>query len=243
MRPRERIQGIASDLGVLLRRRFAREEVLADPALGPLHRRLEALAPKELARHPVAAARYVVMDTETTGLRVYGGDEIISIALLEMQGLTFTGRELVTLVDPGRPIPPESTAIHGLADGDVRGAPTLGDLLTAVVEFIGDGVLVGHHVHFDVRFLNKVLQRRALTRLRHPWLDTMLLYTAHSGRMGHYTLEEVTHACRVTVHERHTARGDALATGLVFAYLAGRMSGPATTVAELASRQHEVGYF
>jgi DNA polymerase III epsilon subunit-like protein len=60
--------------------------------------------------------------------------------------------------------------------------------------------------------------------------------------VGHYSLEEVSHACRVTVHDRHTARGDAVATGLVFAYLAGQLSRAGTTVAELAARQHEVGY-
>ena len=76
------------------------DPLLADPQCHALHARVRALKPKTLTCLPVEEARFVVIDTETTGFKVYGGDEIVSIALLEMHGLEPTGREFTTLVNP-----------------------------------------------------------------------------------------------------------------------------------------------
>ena len=86
------------------------EVLLADPQGYAVYLRVRALKPKTLTCLPVEQTRFVVLDTETTGFKVYGGDEIVSIALLEMHGLEPTGREFTTLVNPGRAIPPLSTA-------------------------------------------------------------------------------------------------------------------------------------
>ena len=240
--PTERINSLVTRVGVGLRRRFRREEILADPALRALHELLEAVDPPAIRARRAVACRYVVLDTETTGFHAYAGDEIVSVAALEMQGLELTGRELVTLVDPGRPIPEESSEAHGLADEDVAGSPSIEEVLPELVAFVGDAVVVGHHINFDLRFLNRTLQQWVLARLTHPWLDTMLLYTAYSGRVGHYSLDEVARECRVVVRQRHTARGDALATALAFRSLLTGLTDHHTTVAQLVRRQHELGF-
>ena len=219
------------------------EPLLADPLCYAVYTRVRALKPKMLTCLPVEQTRFVVLDTETTGFKVYGGDEIVSIALLEMHGLEPTGREFTTLVNPRRPIPLASTAIHNICDADVTHAPFIEEVLHDVTQFIGESVLVGHHVPFDLRFLNKALHRRFHCRLRNPWLDTMLMYVALSGRLGHYTLEDVARFCGVDIRDRHTARGDALMTAAMFKTLASSLIAGHRTVSTLIKRQTQAGFF
>ena len=224
-----------------LYRRFNNRELIErlqnSPELRTTYQRVNAVHARALLRRPIAESRFVVIDTETTGFHAYAGDAIVAIAMLELHGLDPTGRELVSLVNPGRPIPAQSSAIHGITDDQVRGAPLIGDLIHTVVEFIDDAVLVGHHTAFDVRFLNTTLSRAVGSKLRNPVLDTMLMYLGHSGRMGHYTLEEVAQHCRVEVTGRHTARGDALTAAQLFRALVPQLAELRRPVAYLLQQQ------
>lgn len=213
--------------------RLLRKHRLADRRR--LHDRCVALDRRALLDTPVAEARYVVLDTETTGLAAYAGDRIVQLALLEYRGLQPTGEELCSLVRPGIPIPARATDIHGIDDDMVVGAPTIEELIDEVVAFLDGAVLVGHHVAFDLRFLNRVTQRTLFCRLPHPTLDTMLMYLARSGRLGHYGLGEIAEACGVPVAGRHDARGDALMCGRVFARLAAPAAAAGATVGDLAA--------
>lgn len=213
--------------------RLAGPERLDDPHLKSLHQRCLAHDFKGILAQPLEQTRFVVVDTETTGFHAYGGDEIVSVALIEQQGLERTGREYQTLVDPGREVPEESRAIHGLTDEALQGQPSIVEVLPRLLEFIDDAVLVGHHINFDMRFLNKALLKNMYCQLGNPLVDTMLLHLAYSGRMGHYTLEDVARYCRVEIRDRHTAYGDAAATSEIFNTLTRQMMTPGMTVASL----------
>lgn len=219
------------------------DQRLADSESHDVHTRVRALKPRALTCLPVDDTRFVVLDTETTGFKVYGGDEIVSIALLELNGLEPTGREFTTLVNPRRSIPSSSTAVHNISDSDVTDAPVIEEVLHDVTHFIGESVLVGHHVPFDIRFLNKSLHRRFRCRLRNPWLDTMLMYVALSGRLGHYSLEDVAQYCGVGIKGRHTARGDALMTAAMFKTLASQLIAGHSRVSTLIRLQTRTDFF
>jgi DNA polymerase-3 subunit epsilon len=239
MRLNESFGGLMERLRAGFQRRFRRHAVLDDERLRYWHTRLTEFDPGTLLERTVSETRFVVLDTETTGFHAYGGDEIVSIAMMEMQGLERTGREFHSLVDPGRPIPPESSAIHGIRDDDVDGNPGIVEILDPVLEFAHGAVLVGHHVAFDVRFLNKTLQRAVLCRLPNPCLDTMLLYTAHTGRIGHYSLEDVADACDVTLSDRHTAAGDVRTAAGIFVQLVEELGGGELTLGSLIRGQYQ----
>ncbi len=187
----------------------------------------------QLMATPIADARFVVIDTETTGFSAYAGDEIVQVALLEYRGLEPTGAEYVSLVRPGCAIPATSTAIHGIDDTMVKDAPKIDEIIDDIVNFIDHAVIVGHHVAFDMRFLNRVMHRCLYCRLPQPTVDTMLLYLAYTGRFGHYELEEIATACDIGLTGRHDARGDAVICGGVFAHLTPILTPEHATVAEL----------
>ena len=208
-----------------------------DPRMARLCEKFRRQNKKQILAQTIEESRFVVMDTETTGFHVYAGDEMISISMLEYKGLNPTGREYTQLINPKRLIPAETTAIHHITDQDVADSPDIASVLPEIAEFIGDAVLIGHHINFDIRFLNKYLKREINCQLRNPYLDTMLLFTSHTGRIGQYSLEEVADCCKIKVVDRHTARGDALMAGGIFTCLAPMLSSPRDAVNHLYNQQ------
>lgn len=94
---------------------------------------------------------FVAFDTETTG---FGGeDRIIQIAM----GSFIDGKLEVQkwLVYPGRSIPPESTAVHGITDAMVKSAPMFADIKDLVLAELRRAPWVAHQLAFDTRMLAK----------------------------------------------------------------------------------------
>ncbi len=223
------------------RRTLSKGVLIKDPHMELIHDRLQAFQPDEVLNTPIEQSRFIVIDTETTGLKAYGDDEIVSISLLEMIGLQLTGNEFSSLINPARDIPASATAIHNITQTDVSEAPIIEEVLAEVIDFIGEGVLVGHHVGFDIRFINKVLQKELLCRIQNPWIDTMLLFLAYTGQLGHYSLEEVAASTKVDIIGRHTSYGDALTTAHIFMQLAKCLSAEYNSVGALTQRQCDLG--
>lgn len=99
-----------------------------------------------------------VIDTETTGLHPSKGAEVIQIASLDLfvtktEAGAFEVEALnpqKTFVKPSRPIPPETSAVHGIIDDDVKNAPTFNE---AIQQFMGAKNYIAHNAAFDSVFL------------------------------------------------------------------------------------------
>lgn len=161
--------------------------------------------------------RFLALDLETTGLDPRR-DTIVSLAAIPFVG-GVPARGYVTLVDPGRSIPPQSSAIHGITDAMVRGAPPLERVLREAEPVFGDAVLVGHNVGFDVAFLTRAQRACRLPRLRNPVVDTRRLAAGLHPDWGDFSLERIAERLGVDVVARHTADGDALTAGRIFVAL------------------------
>ncbi|PWC39888.1 exonuclease [Azospirillum sp. TSO35-2] len=180
---------------------------------GLLH---QPLATSELGHTPLDRLHYVVFDTETTGLSPSTGDEIIQIAAVRVVGgRILTGETFNTLVDPKRPIPPESIPFHGVTDAMVAGKPTIDAVLPQFRAFISGAVMVAHNAAFDLKFL-KMKERVAGVAFDGPVLDTMLLSRMLLGNDGDHTLDGIAERLGIAVVDRHTALGDSLVTAAVF---------------------------
>jgi DNA polymerase-3 subunit epsilon/CBS domain-containing protein len=170
---------------------------------------------------PLVALDMVVLDTETTGLDV-ARDRIVQIGAVRMRGATpHAGETLDLKVDPGVPIPPASTRIHGLDDADVAGAAVTSEALTRLARFIGNAVVVGHSIHFDLAILRHEAGRHGIDWRQPPALDIALIAAALvPGRVDH-SIEALALSHGVEVIGRHTALGDAMVTARIFAAMMG----------------------
>lgn len=94
----------------------------------------------------------VFFDLETTGLSI-GKDKIIEIALVKINPNS-TREEFHAYINPGFPIPAESTAIHGITDEMVADKPSFKEIAHHIRDFIGTSDLGGYNSNnFDIPFL------------------------------------------------------------------------------------------
>ena len=164
---------------------------------------------------------FVVLDTETTGLEPKGGDRVVSLAGVKVQGIVRSSRYFDALVNPGRPIPAASAALHGITDARVAAMPPLAPVLRAFLRFAEGAVLVGHEIWFDLAFLEPEAKRLGLPSIvsTHSALDTRLMSRLVHGALPHHDLDAVASRLGVSIQGRHSALGDALATAGVLVRL------------------------
>ena len=126
--------------------------------------------------------REIVFDTETTGLSPLGGDRMVEIGCVELVNRVETGRTFHAYFNPGRPMPSEAEAVHGLSDAFLADKPGFHELCEDLLAFIGDSPLVAHTASFDFGFLNhelgacgraavcmtRMVDTLVLARQRHP---------------------------------------------------------------------------
>jgi DNA polymerase III subunit epsilon len=116
---------------------------------------------------------FVVVDVETTGCEP-GPD-----ALTEVAAVRFTGGEQCgtyhSLVDPGVHIPQIVSELTGIDDELVYGAPDISVVIPRLMETIGEDVLVGHNVGFDLSFIDAALIGQSLDCISNPVVDTLYL--------------------------------------------------------------------
>jgi DNA polymerase-3 subunit epsilon len=159
------------------------------------------------------AARFVAVDLETTGLDART-DAIVSLAAIPFVGGT-PQPGLVSLVHPGRPIPAPATAIHGITDEMVVGAPGVQPALRALQEACGADVLVGHGLSFDLAVISRERRAHALGPIPNRALDTRRLAAALHRNWSDVGLDAVAARLGVAIEGRHTAQGDAVAAGRI----------------------------
>lgn len=156
----------------------------------------------------------VAIDLETTGLRPEQD------AIIEIGAVKFAGGELVdtfeSFVACASPIPYRVRRLTGISAAQLRGAPTLAELLPRLRDFLGDHPLVGHSVPFDAAFLRRV----GLAR-HNPLVDTYELASTLLPGLPSYTLAAVGDALGVSSPTYHRALADAqLARDVLLALLA-----------------------
>lgn len=198
---------------------------------------MEAEATGDLWQANLDDLTFVVFDTETTGLQPHK-DEIVQIgAVRVVKSKIVPGEQIDMLVDPGRPIPPASTKVHGVSDAMVAGAPTIIPATKTLHGFASGAVLVAHNAPFDMAFLHNH-EKEAGLEWKHPILDTVLLSAVLFGRTEVHTLDALCERLDVVIPPelRHTALGDAHATAEVLCkMLAMLQSRGVATLAEAVS--------
>ena len=156
---------------------------------------------------------FVVLDTETTGLRP-GPDRVIEIA-----GVRLRGGEIVdsfqSLVNPSRRIPPFITKFTGISPEMVKFAPTAKEVMPDFLNFIEEATIVGHNVAFDSNFLCYEAQTLGLVFPTDD-LDTIMLARRLCPGLKRFKLDALAAHLNIPTSNRHRAMGDASVTAAIF---------------------------
>jgi DNA polymerase III subunit epsilon len=171
---------------------------------------------------PIEEVRFVVLDSETTGLNPRK-DRIVTIgaiAVVNHEVLIEDSFEALLKVEYNS----SAVTVHGMTREESRTGLNEPEALDQFLRYLSNGVIVGHHIGHDVETFNAGYERHFGFRLKNLSLDTMDL-TLHLERDGafadrdpiqEFSLDTLCALFGVIPHDRHTAPGDAFMTALVF---------------------------
>ncbi len=166
------------------------------------------------------------LDTETTG-RDAQTDRVIEIGIAVGFGDTILERHS-WLIDPGIPIPAESTEVHGIKDEDVKGKPSFAQVVPELLAALAGRIPAAYNAQFDRAFLLAEIARSGVSipdlppafRRDVEWIDPLVfareLYADEQSR----ALGEMAARLGVTLERAHRATDDAEAAMLVLYALA-----------------------
>ena len=114
-----------------------------------------------------------------------------------------------TLVNPGRPIPPEVTAIHGIDDLSVSNAPAFREAAGDFLPFIEGSILVAHNAPFDLGFLAAETARAGIENPPNPAYDTIAIAKTAVSGLPSYSLKSLAASFRIEQTAAHRGADDA----------------------------------
>ncbi|MEM1357514.1 MAG: 3'-5' exonuclease [Bacteroidota bacterium] len=185
------------------------------------------LAPKG---QPVKEVKIVVIDAETTGLDV-AADRLLSLGALRVRGNTIHLQQQFEAYCP-TPLDhydAKAVAIHGIIPNSERYTYSKeADMLEQFLDFLGDQIIVGHHIGFDVEMINRALVRLGASKLKNRVVDTAVLAerlqpTGYWTPPDQFSLDKLARRYKIPLSDRHTALGDAYITAVLWLKLIARL--------------------
>ena len=147
------------------------------------------------------------IDTETTGLKP-DCERIIEIGAVKFDK-TGVLQNFSQLVNPDREIPPFITELTHIDAGMLKDKPSFTEISRDFLKFTENTVLIAHNAQFDIRFLNKELERSGIEPLKNHAIDTLRLSRWAYPENGHWTLQFLAEQFHINVEAAHRARDDA----------------------------------
>jgi len=114
------------------------------------------------------AKKYIILDTETTGLEVLRGHRVIEIGAVLMNDRKKSDEHFHTYLNPSRLIDEEASKVHGIMNEDLLDKPSFDEIAEEFLEFVDGSTLVIHNADFDIGFLNNELK---LASSKYPMLQ------------------------------------------------------------------------
>ena len=193
-------------------------------------------APPAATIRPLASEEFVIVDVETTGWLPEEAS-ITEIGAVRI-GDGRAPVEFSALINPGRPIPADITALTGITDAMVSQAPPIGAVLPGFLAFARGCVLTAHNAPFDIGFLTAACGECRMSWPAFPVLDTAALARSVLDETEVPDCKLATLACFFGARTRpcHRALADAKATADVLQGLLARLvSNGVRTLAEISA--------
>lgn len=176
----------------------------------------------------IDTTRFVAFDTETTGLDVRK-DRILSIGAIGITANSINVADSLERYVNQERFNEQTVAIHGILKEGKYERISEEEAIKQFIDYIGNSVLIGHHVGFDIAIVNYALKRMGLPKLKNKAFDTGVLYkkTIHKVNIlspdKSYSLDELCKELKIPRADRHKAAGDAFITALAFIKIISRL--------------------
>ncbi|MDN3505363.1 MAG: DUF3820 family protein [Rhabdochlamydiaceae bacterium] len=165
--------------------------------------------------------RALYYDTETTGVKAER-DRIIEIAVYDATH----DKTYCSFVNPGVPIPEESTQITGITTEMVKDAPSWSEVGKAFFEFCGDdGVLIAHNNdNFDIHFLNEECKRSNMEMPHVETIDTLKWSRKYRPDLPRHSLQYLREVFGFEKNNAHRALDDVYMLHKIFTLMIGDLT-------------------
>lgn len=165
--------------------------------------------------------RFACIDSESTGLDPRR-DSIISLAGVGLQNGEICLWDQFSVILPVA-YNTSSVTVHGITREEAASGVEAPVALKAFLDWLGDGVIVGHHIQHDVTLINVALEKLFSIQLRNVVVDTMEAFLAVReaggfsalGEPPGYSLDALCDHFHIVPHDRHTALGDGFLTAQI----------------------------
>lgn len=159
---------------------------------------------------------YAIVDIETTGGK-FNEEGITEIAIHKFDGKKVVD-QLITLVNPLKPIQPFVVQLTGINDKMLVKAPKFHEVAKQIINITEGCILVAHNANFDYRILKTEFKRLGYNYLKDTLCTVELSRKLIPGQDS-YSLGKLCRSLGIPMSDRHRANGDAVATVKLFKML------------------------
>lgn len=160
---------------------------------------------------------YVVIDIETTGLSP-NNCEIIELSALKVEN-----NEIIdtfsSLVKPTAPIPEFIQELTGITNEMVSNAPIISEVLPSYLNFLGENILIGHNVTFDIGFIRYNCEKHLNCGLSNDYVDTLRISKKLIKNIDNHKLGALAVHFGIPQEAAHRALDDCRTTNELFSHL------------------------
>lgn len=160
---------------------------------------------------------FTVIDIETTGLSPTF-DEIIELAAIRVRDGVITDH-FTSLVQPRFEVDKYIEELTGITNDMLSSAPRISSILPQFIDFIGDDILVGHNVNFDINFIYDNSKSISCKILNNDFVDTMRIFKKLHPELEHHRLYDLSTLYKLDYSKAHRSLADCEITHLSYQHL------------------------
>lgn len=157
---------------------------------------------------------YTIIDLETTGFSPKS-DKIIEISAIKVRDNQIINT-FSTLINPQTHISSKITKITGIDDNMVATAPLIENVIQDFLSFVGDDIIIGHNVNFDINFIYDICISILNKPFKNDFIDTLYIARKQLPELEHHRLSDLADYYNIVPENAHRALCDCETTYKIY---------------------------
>jgi DNA polymerase-3 subunit epsilon len=176
-----------------------------------------------LSKFDKKSNRYVVLSLETTGLNTKT-DVILSIGSVAVVNDSIMINDIFEVSIPQYKYLHDNKLSNDFLLENSQPKLVEDQAIEKFIGYLGNAVLVGHRIHFDIEMLNEVLEKFKCGRIKNEALDVEVMYKKlHDINDKNFSLDELSQVFKIEKYDRVSTTDDAYTIALLFLKLKSRL--------------------